>query len=101
MLVLSHMTLFVMPWTVARQIPLSMEFYQERILEWVAISFSRGSSRPRGRTQVFWVSCLGKQVLYHCTTCEAQEFMYDDDQIIFTNGQPLVFLYIDVFKRTS
>ena len=25
---------------------------QARILEWVAISFSRGSSRPRGRTQV-------------------------------------------------
>ena len=53
LVLLSHMTLFVMPWTVARQIPLSMEFYQERILEWVAISFSRGSSRPRGRTQVF------------------------------------------------
>ena len=26
--------------------------FQARILEWVAISFSRGSSRPRGRTQV-------------------------------------------------
>ena len=29
--------------------------FQARILEWVAISFSRGSSRPRDRTQV---SCL-------------------------------------------
>ena len=28
---------------------------QARILEWVAISFSRGSSRPRDRTQV---SCI-------------------------------------------
>ena len=28
---------------------------QARILEWVAISFSRGSSRPRDRT---WVSCI-------------------------------------------
>ena len=28
---------------------------QARILEWVAISFSRGSSQPRGRT---WVSCI-------------------------------------------
>ena len=26
--------------------------FQARILEWVAISFSRGSSRPRDRTQV-------------------------------------------------
>ena len=28
---------------------------QARILEWVAISFSRGSSRPTDRT---WVSCI-------------------------------------------
>ena len=33
------------PWTVARQVPLSMEFSRQRILEWVAISSSRGSSR--------------------------------------------------------
>ena len=26
--------------------------FQAQILEWVAISFSRGSSRPRDRTQV-------------------------------------------------
>ena len=30
--------------------------FQARVLEWVAISFSRGSSRPRDRT---WVSCIG------------------------------------------
>ena len=29
--------------------------FQARILEWVAISFSRGSSQPRDRT---WVSCI-------------------------------------------
>ena len=34
----------VTPWTVAHQVPLSMGFFQARILEWVAISFSRGSS---------------------------------------------------------
>ena len=73
---------------------------QARILERVAIPFSRGSSQPRDRIWVSWVSCLGRRVLYHCTTCEAQEFMYDDDQIIFTNRPPWVFLRIDVFKRT-
>ena len=36
-----------------------------RILEWVAISFSRGSSRARDRTHVSYVSCIGMQVLYH------------------------------------
>ena len=29
--------------------------FQARVLEWVSISFSRGSSRPRDRT---YVSCL-------------------------------------------
>ena len=30
--------------------------FQARILEWVAIAFSRGSSRPRDQTQVFCVA---------------------------------------------
>ena len=34
---------------------------QARILEWVAISFSRGSSQPRDPTQV---SCIGRRTLY-------------------------------------
>ena len=42
----------VTPWTVACQAPLSMDILQARILEWVAISFSKGSSQPRDRTQV-------------------------------------------------
>ena len=33
------------PWTVAHQVPLG--FFQASLLEWVAISFSRGSYRPR------------------------------------------------------
>ena len=41
---------------------------QARILEWDAISFSRGSFQPRDRTCVSYVSCTGRQVLYHCTT---------------------------------
>ena len=34
---------------------------QAKILKWVAISFSRGSSWPRDRTQV---SCVGRWILY-------------------------------------
>ena len=30
--------------------------FQARLLEWVAISFSRGSSQPRDRTQVFCIA---------------------------------------------
>ena len=50
---LSHVRLFVTPWTVAYQAPPSMGFFQARVLEWTAIAFSRGSSRPRDRS---WVS---------------------------------------------
>ena len=35
---------------------------QARILEWVAISFSRGCSQLRDLT---WVSCIGRWILYH------------------------------------
>ena len=39
--------------------------FQARILEWVAISSSRGSSRPRDQTRISCVSCTVRQILYH------------------------------------
>ena len=36
---------------------------QARILEWVAISISRGASQPRDRT---WVSSIASDLLFHC-----------------------------------
>ena len=42
-----------------------------RILEWIAISYSRGSSQPKDWTHVSCVSCIGRQILYYCTTWEA------------------------------
>ena len=45
--------------------------FQARILEWVAILYSRGSSQPRDWTRVSCISCIGRQILYHCVTCEA------------------------------
>ena len=44
---LSHVRLFATLWTVACQAPLSMGILQARILGWVAMSSSRGSSQPR------------------------------------------------------
>ena len=43
-------------------------FFQASILQWVAISFSKGSSWPRDRT---CVSCIGRWILYHWDTWEA------------------------------
>ena len=42
---------------------------QTRILGWVAIPFSRGSSHPRGRT---CIPCIGRWILYCWATWEAQ-----------------------------
>ena len=53
------------PWTVALLVPLSMGILQARILEWVAVFSSRGSSQSRNRTQVSYVSCIGRRVLHH------------------------------------
>ena len=45
--------------------------FQARILEWVAISYSRGSSWPRDQTRVSDISCIGRQILYISATWEA------------------------------
>ena len=36
--------------------------FPARMLEWVAVSSSKGSSQPRGRALI---SCVGRQILYH------------------------------------
>ena len=47
---LSRVSLCATPWTVAHQAPLSSGIFQARILEWVAIPFSGGSSQPKDQT---------------------------------------------------
>ena len=39
--------------------------FQARILVWVAVSSSRGSSRPKDGTRVYCVSSTGRWILYH------------------------------------
>ena len=56
-----YLTLLRPQWTVACQAPLSMDF-PAGILQRVAISFSRGSFRPRDQT---------------CISCVAGEFFTD------------------------
>ena len=57
-------------WTVTLQVPLFMHgVFPAKMLQWVAISFSRGSSCPRDRTHI---SCIGRWILYHWATWECQ-----------------------------
>ena len=44
---------------------------QARILEWVAVPSSRGPFQPRDRTHVSYISCIDRQILYHCAAWEA------------------------------
>ena len=52
------------------------EIFQAKTLEWVVISYSRGSSQPRYRTCVSCNSCIGRQILYHWATWEAHNLHY-------------------------
>ena len=60
-----HVWLFVTPWTIACQAPLSMGILQARIMEGVAMPSPRGSSGPRDWIWISYVSCIGQRVLYH------------------------------------
>ena len=67
---LNHVQPFV-PWTAASLAPLSMGILQARILEWVAMLSSRGSSQPRDRTQV---SSIAGGFFTSWATREAHEY---------------------------
>ena len=58
------------PWTVARQAPRSMWNLQARILDWVAMSSSRGSSQPRNWTGI---SCIAGGFFTSWATREAHK----------------------------
>ena len=53
--------------------------FQARMLEWIAISSCRRLSQPRDRNCVSCISCVGRQILYHCTTWEAPEMILDSN----------------------
>ena len=68
---LSRVRLFVTPWTCSPPGSSIHGILQARILEWVAMSFSRGSFQPRDRT---WVSCITGRCFTVWTTREALLF---------------------------
>ena len=61
----SHVQLFATLLTIAHKALLSMGFSRQEY--WSGLPCPpRGSSRPRDQTQVFYVSCVGRCVPYHC-----------------------------------
>ena len=58
---------------------------QARVLEWVAIFSSRGSSQSRERIYISCISSIGRWILYHCSTWEAQEMLVRTEKITKKN----------------
>ena len=58
--------------------------FQARLLEWVAISFSRGSSRPRDWTRVF---CISGCILYQWATWVYTGFYANSKEIYAVSAQ--------------
>ena len=56
--VLSWVCLFVTPWTLAHQAPLSMGLPRQEYWSGLPFSLSRGSSQPRDQTHICCVSCI-------------------------------------------
>ena len=51
--------------TIVNQSPLSMGILHARILEWVAYALLHRIFLTQGSNLRFYVSCIGRQVLYH------------------------------------
>ena len=70
---------------------------QARILQWVAISSSRGSSWPRSNPHVSCGSCIGRQILYHWATWKPNT---DGGEAHFSWNEPEGVLFA-LLNRTS
>ena len=81
--------LFAIPWIVAHHAPLSMRFFQARILQWVTIPFSRGTSQPRDWTRVSCESYIGKRNLCHLGMLSISQ----GHGVVELQGLPWIFMF--------
>ena len=60
--------LFVTPWTVARQAPLSMEFSKQE--DWSGLPCPPPGDLPDPGIKPTSIWVIGRRILYHCSTWE-------------------------------
>ena len=66
----SHVQVFATPQTIALQAPLSVGFPRKEY--WSGLPLPSPGDLPNPRDQAH-MSCIGRLVLDHCATCEAQD----------------------------
>ena len=88
---LSRVRLCTTSWTVAHQASLSMGILQARILEWVSISYYRGSSQPKDQTHIsrinrwmFNCSATGKPCIWKAEIINHVVSNKDKERVIAT-----------------
>ena len=87
-LLLSRVWLFVTPWTVAHQAPLSMGIFQAGMLAWVVISYSKGFSQRRDRICISCIFWIGRHIFFttappwRLTLCINHYYLYFTDEEI-------------------
>ena len=82
----SHVRLFAALWTIGLPGSSVHRILQARILEWVAMPSSSGSSQPRDLVHASYISCTSRQVFYHQHHLASPWiFIY-----LLTNGQVLL-----------
>ena len=75
---LSHVQLFVTPWTVAHQAPLVCGTFQARILEWLPFSSIGDLSRPGIKSMFFASTALAGRFFTTRANWEAPTFTMQD-----------------------
>ena len=71
---LSHSWLFATPWTVAHQAPVVMGFPRQESLSGLPFPFL-GNLSNQASNPVFCISCIARQILYHCATWEGNQLV--------------------------
>ena len=77
----SHVWLLVIPWTVTKDSSVH-EILQARILEWVTISYSKGSSQPRDRSTSLLSPTLARGIVTTTSTWEAPSICQVHNKIL-------------------
>ena len=107
---LSHVQLFVTPWTVPPNSSVH-GIFQARILEWVAISSARGPSWGRGWTHLSGASYTGRRILgtfnCHCVSFVAVDIhsqwlaVVDKQNVLCVSSPYWVFLRAKMYSRKN